>query len=323
MRSTKPFIGIDLGGTNMQIGVVSHDYKLLAPAKRKTKADEGLDAIVARIISGIEEACERANIRVLDLGGIGIGAPGVVDPFRGVVIEAVNLRWDNVPIADILAKKLRIRTWLDNDVNVAVYGENKLGAGKGSNQLLGIWVGTGIGGGLILNGKLHYGHFFSAGEIGHTILYPGQPRGNRTLENNCSRTAVVDRLVRLIRSNAKSKIIEDVGDDLESIKSRSLGKHYLAGDKLVVEVVDHTAELLGIAIANAVTLLSLERVILGGGLTEAIGKPFVDRVVKSVKEHVFPEICRKVEVVASQLADNAGVFGAAMIAMERAFEKKQ
>jgi len=322
MRSTKPFIGIDLGGTNMQIGVVSHDLKVLAPAKRKTKAEEGPEAIFLRIISGIEEACERSGVRLQDVGGIGIGAPGVVDPFKGVVVEAVNLRWDNVPIADILTKRLRVRTWLDNDVNVAVYGENKLGAGKGSLNLLGAWVGTGIGGGLILNGKLHYGHFFSAGEIGHTILFPGQPRGNRTLENNCSRTSVVDRLIRLIRSNAKSRIVEDVGDDLESIKSRSLGKHYLAGDRLVVEVIDHTAELLGIAIANAVTLLSLERVVLGGGLTEAVGKPFVERVQKSVRDHVFPELCRKVEVVASQLADNAGVFGAAMIAMERSGEKR-
>lgn len=322
MRSTKPFVGIDLGGTNMQIGVVSHDGKLLGPAKRKTKADEGLEAIVLRIISGVEEACERANVPVQDLGGIGIGAPGVVDPFKGVVIEAVNLRWDNVPIADILTKRLKVKTWLDNDVNVAVYGENRMGVGKGSNQCLGIWVGTGIGGGLILNGKLHYGHFLSAGEIGHTVLYPGLPRGNRTLENHCSRTAVVHRLVRLLRSNAKSKIIEDVGEDLEAIKSRSLGKHYLAGDRLVVEVIDHTAQLLGVAIANAVTLLSLERVILGGGLTEAVGKPFVDQVTKSVRDHVFPDICKKVEIVASQLADNAGVFGAAMIARERRAEMR-
>ena len=201
MRSTKPFVGIDLGGTNMQIGVVSHDGKLLGPAKRKTKADEGLEAIVLRIISGIEEACERANMPVQELGGIGIGAPGVVDPFKGVVIEAVNLRWDNVPIADILTKRLKVKTWLDNDVNVAMYGENKLGAGKGSNQCIGVWVGTGIGGGLILNGKLHYGHFFSAGEIGHTVLFPGLPRGSRTLENYCSRTAVVHRLVRLLRGS--------------------------------------------------------------------------------------------------------------------------
>jgi glucokinase len=318
--SSKPFIGIDLGGTNMQIGLVSPDMKMLAQAKRKTKADEGLDAIVARIVSGIEEACQHAAMPVAGVAAIGIGAPGAVDPDKGVVVEAVNLRWNDVPLAAILTKKLKVKTFLDNDVNVAVLGENRIGAGKNATDLLGVWVGTGIGGGLILNGRLYYGAALSAGEIGHTILHPGRALGDRTLENACSRTAVVDRLVRLIKSNHKSKLTAEVGEEYNKIKSRTLAMYYHGGakpDRLVCQVVDHSAHELGIAVANVVTLLSLPRVVLGGGLTEALGKEYVKRVEASAREHAFPAACREVEVVESQLADAAGVYGAAMIAAER------
>jgi glucokinase len=316
----KPFLGIDLGGTNMQIGVVSPDLKLLSTSRRKTKADEKFDAILGRLISGIEEACQGAGISVSGLGGICIGAPGVVDPHKGIVHEAVNLRWDDVPLAQILTRKLKVRTFLDNDVNVALVGENVIGAGKNSPNLLGVWAGTGIGGALILNSALYYGHFFSAGEIGHTVLFPHQALGQRSLEHNCSRTAIVERLVRLLRSNRKSRITSEVGDDYSNIKSRTLARYYRGGekeDRLVIEVIDHAATELGIAIANVVTLLSLPRVVLGGGLTEALGKPFVDRVELATRHLAFPAVVQKVNVVASQLEDNAGVYGAAIIAMER------
>lgn len=318
---TKPFVGIDLGGTNIQVGVVSPDLKLLAAAKRKTKAEENLPGVVDRLISGIEEACEVAGIPVASLGGIGIGAPGAVDPAKGVVLEAVNLRWDNVPLADLLLKRTKVRTFLDNDVNAAAWGEYRLGAGKGVSDLLCVWMGTGIGGGIVLGGRMFYGHFLSAGEIGHTILHPNLPRGNRSLEHNCSRTAIVDRLIRLIRSNAKTKLAAEVSDDGERFKSRVLARYYRGGpkeDKLVVEVVDKAADDLGIGIANAVTLLSLPRVVIGGGLVEALGQPLVDKVQLSVRANVFPDTLRAVEVVASKLEDMAGVYGAAMIAMERA-----
>lgn len=318
--TTKPFIGIDLGGTNMQIGVVTPDYKLVGQSKRKTKAEEGTEAILSRIVSGIEEACAAAKITLADVGGIGIGAPGAIDPVKGIVLEAVNLRWDNLPLADILSKRLKASVVVDNDVNVAVYGENKLGAGKDARDLLGVWVGTGIGGGLILNGSLYYGHFMTAGEIGHSILFPGAARGQRSLEHNCSRTAVVDRLVRLIKANHKSKITAELEGDFTKIKSKMLAKYYRGGereDALVIEVLDHAAEDLGAMIATFVTTLSLPRVILGGGLVEAVGKPFVDRVERVTRDLAFPDICKKVEVVPSKLEDAAGIYGAAMIAIDR------
>lgn len=323
MPSGKVFIGIDLGGTNIQIGAVSDEFRLLATTKRKTRAEEGLESVLERITDGIDEACRGAGVAVTDLTGIGIGAPGAVDATEGVVLEAVNLRWNDVPLASIMSKRLKVPVFLDNDVNVAVYGENRLGSGKNAENLLGVWVGTGIGGGLILNGKLYYGHFFTAGEIGHTILFPGNPPGIRSLEHNCSRTAVVDRLARLISGNRKSSVMAMVDGDVTRIKSRTIGKAFADGDALTVEIVESVAYLIGVSVAGVVTLLSLPRVVLGGGLTEALGQPFVDLVQRSARRHAFPDVCRKVDVVASRLEDNAGVLGAAMIAAERLDEEKK
>jgi glucokinase len=316
------FIGVDLGGTNMQIGVVSTGAKLVSSAKRKTKAGEGPEAVIGRLIEGIEEACEGAKVDPGKLAGVGIGAPGVIDAKTGVVLEAVNLVWRNVPLGKILKDRFKTEIVIDNDVNVAVYGENKLGAGNNARNLLGVWLGTGVGGGLILDGKLWHGDFNSGAEIGHMTMFPGNPPGYRSFEQNCSRKSVVEALVRLIESNHRSSLPEMVDGDLSQIKSKVVAKAYEAGDPLTVEVVDKAAELIGIQIASVVTLLSLGRVVLGGGLTEAVGEPLVDRIRETTRAHVFPDLAKKVDVVATKLLDDAGVLGSALLAMEKVGARK-
>jgi len=318
MPFTKPIVGIDLGGTNVQIGIVSPDRKIIGNAKLKTKADQGYEAVLDRVTQGITEACAEAKIARTDLGAVGIGAPGPIDPNTGVVLEAVNLRWMEAPLAKDLGKRLSLPVIVDNDVNVAVYGENQMGAGKGSRFMMGVWLGTGVGGGFILDGKLYYGHFLTAGEIGHTIHLPGSPPGSRSLENNCSRTAVADRIARLIRANRPSIVTTLTEGNLDGIKSKVIAQAYEANDPLVREVIEDVCDRLGAAIGSCVTLLSLERVVLGGGLSEALGKPFVKRVAQSVRQYAFPARCKDVDVVGSALEDRAGVFGAALLASERA-----
>lgn len=312
----KPFVGIDLGGTNMQIGVVAPGNQVIGRARKKTMAEKGQASIIARIVEGVQGACEQAGLTVSQLGGVGIGAPGAIDPASGVVLEAVNLRWNNVPLARILQTKLRVPVLVDNDVNVAVYGEWKAGAAKGDRDILGVWVGTGIGGGLVLNNHLFAGGFFTAGEIGHTTFIPNAPMGRRSLEQTCSRTAIADRIVSLIRANRKSVISQLTGGDLTQIKSKMIAAAYADGDKLVSEVLDEAALFLGIAVANVVTLLSIPKVVIGGGLTEALGEVWVKKIRKAAREYAFPERCQAVQVVASALEDDAGLLGAALLARE-------
>lgn len=309
-------VGIDLGGTNVQIGIVSGEGRILGRARRKTQADEGPAAVIARLVEGVEEAAAAARCHLRDLAALGIGAPGAIDYRTGTVLEAPNLRWNNVPLARRLARATGLPVVVENDVNAAVYGENAFGAGRQSRSLLGVWVGTGIGGGLILDGRLFRGGFQTAGEIGHMTLFPGNPPGSRSLESICSRTAVFDRLVRLVRANHPSVLPRLVGGDLNRLGSEAVGRAYRLNDPLTRAVVDNAADLLGVAIASVVTLLSLSRVVLGGGLTEAIGRPWVARVARSVRAHVFPALCRRVGVVETALRDDAGVLGAALLARE-------
>jgi len=317
MAKSKFVIGIDLGGTNMQVGVVGADNKILGRAKKKTRAAEGADKVIGRICEAVQEACAEAGITVKECGALGIGAPGAIEPFKGVVIAAPNLRWYDYPLADVLKKKLGIPVVLDNDVNVAVYGEYKLGAGRGCTDFIGIWLGTGVGGGMVLNGKMYYGGRFSAGEIGHTILFPFAPPGSQKVEDNCSRTAIVDRLLRLIRNN-KSIIPQLADGDLTEVRAKTVAIAYQKKDKVTQSVILNAAELIGIAAANAVTLLSLQRVVLGGGLTEALGEAIVKPIREATRKYVFPaDLLGMVEVVETALKENAGLLGAALIAREK------
>ncbi len=311
-------IGVDLGGTNVQIGVIDPAGTVLGRAKRKTGADDGRRAVLDRVASGIEDAANEAGVRVSEIAAIGIGAPGAVNPREGVVIEAPNLRWTRVALAKELSEMLGPEVHLDNDVNAAVFGESRLGAGLGATDMIGAWVGTGVGAGLILDGKIFYGARHTAGELGHMVLMPGNAPGTRSVEHNCSRTTIVNRLTYLIRANRRSCIPDLVDGKLEKIKSKIVAQAYEMEDELTREVVHDAADRLGVALAGVVTLLSLERVILGGGLTEALGKPFVARVREAVQRDAFPaSVGASVEVRGSVLEDDAGLVGAGLIALHR------
>jgi glucokinase len=246
---------------------------------------------------------------------VGIGAPSAIDFDHGVVINAGNLGWKNVPLRDLLQQRLRLPVVVDNDVNVAAWGEATLGAGVGKGDLLAVWVGTGVGGGLVLNGGLWRGPLFTAGEIGQVILQPGGAPGHRTVEEFCSRTAIV-RSMETIAGFYPSSRFHKVRAEKEDgpLGSGAIRDLYAEGDELTQHVVDASAGLLGLAIANQLTVLSLKTVVLGGGVVEALGKPYAAKVRESIVAHVFPSTLRKVDVFVTQLEDKAGVLGAAMLA---------
>lgn len=317
-KANRLFVGIDLGGTNIQGGIVTPAGQVIARDSVKTKSEQGADAVIGRIVKLVETLADHAKAPMKDIGGVGIGAPGTVDPAKGVVRVAVNLRWTNFPLAATLRARLKKPVVVDNDVNVGAWGEHRAGAGKGFDDMLAVFVGTGIGGGIVLGGKLYRGHYYTAGEIGHTIIRADAGRGRRTLENLASRTAIVNLLTQLIASNHESVLTELTEGDSTRIRSKVLAQAMRRKDPLTREVVSEAARLTGIAIANAVTLLSLPAVVVGGGVTEALKKPFVDMVRASFEQHVFPPDLRKCKILQSSLGDDAGVIGAALLAAQAA-----
>ncbi len=305
--SGAPVVGIDLGGTNMQIGVVDAGDQVLAHLRRKTKAAEGQKKVLDRLADGIAKVCKQADISVADLGAIGIAAPGAIDIPNGVVLEAPNLEWENTPLRTLLEERFEKPIVVDNDVNAAVWGEFQLGAGRGHPDLLGVWIGTGVGGGLVLDGRIYHGPLFTAGEVGQTVLVPEGPPGRRVVEDFCSRSGMAEIIAERVK-NRPSKVIEAITEKGGLITgSKKLARAVDAGDPVAREVVEHAAEMLGVVIANWVTVLAVDRVVLGGGISEALGEPFRERIRKRFRREVFPARNRVCELVPTELEDNAGL----------------
>ena len=318
-------VGIDLGGTNMQIGVLNAEGKVIGRCKRKTKSHEGRAEVVKRLVEGVQRALDEAKTPRDRLYAVGVGAPAVVDFDRGTVVKAGNLGWEDVPLREQLSAELRVPVALDNDANCAAWGEAQLGAARGREHVLAVWVGTGVGGGLVLNGEIWRGPRLTAGEIGYVVLFPGGQPGMMTVEDICSRTGMVNAIRRLLPSYPDSVLHRLIAEkDAErdptkpvdqpgAITSSMIAKAYEREDELTRKVVDKAAELLGGAIANIVTMLSIDTVVLGGGVTEALGDAYLSRVRKGFERSVFPPSLRKIEFVASTLNDDAGMLGAAML----------
>ncbi len=316
-KNDKPYIGIDLGGTNIQAGVLDGKGKLLATDRLKTKADGGEQAVTRRLVKLVEKVLDEAGLKSGDVAGLGIGAPGAVNHKKGIVLSAINLRWTDYPLGKVLKEALGVPVAVDNDVNVGIWGEYMAGAGKGYDDLMGIFVGTGIGGGLVLDGKLFHGVQLTAGEIGHTTLRGDAPLGQRSLENLASRTNIVDQLKRLIESNHPSILTKLADGDLSKIRSRLLAEAFKENDALTHKVIGQAAHYIGVSIANAVTLLSLPCVVVGGGLTEALGDDWISLIRAVFDEYVFPSELSKCKIHASRLGDDAGIIGAALMAKQR------
>ncbi|MEO0964890.1 MAG: ROK family protein [Planctomycetota bacterium] len=307
-------IGIDLGGTNVRAGVVDDDLKVIGSDTTKTRAEQPLDAVLDRIVKVAEKAIDDAKVKRKEIEGAGIGAPGAIDIERGIVLQTGNMGWRDVPLADLLSKRLDLPVKVDNDVNVGALGEHRAGSGKGFDDMMAVFIGTGIGAGLIFGGKLFHGRHGTAGEIGQTVVAAGGPLGRRTLEDLASRTAIAETIITLIRSNHPSVVPELVDGDLSRVRSKVITAAYMKGDPMVTRVVHDAARIIGIAAANAASLMSLPCIVFGGGFAEAMGEALIPLLRESFDDAVFPDALRACELRVSKLGDDAGVIGAALLA---------
>jgi glucokinase len=309
------WVGFDLGGTKMLAVVFDDRFKALGRHRKKTKGYEGSESGLKRMISTIEEALEKADVDVERLAGIGVGCPGPVDMDRGVVLGTPNLSWHDVPVKKTLEDKFGCEVAVVNDVDAGVYAEYRFGVAQGKHCAVGVFPGTGIGGGCVYNGEILRGKHSSCMEIGHIPVVPnGRLCGcgqHGCLEAEASRLSISSAAAKAAYRGEAPHLLELAGTDLADIKSGVLAEAIKRGDKTIERIVQHAARTVGTAVAAVVNLLLPDIVVLGGGLVEAMPDLFVNNVRQSANARVMPAFVDSFEVAAAQLEDDASATGAA------------
>lgn len=317
-------IGIDLGGTKILAAVVDGQGNVLASAKKTTQAEKGPEVVIERIQRAMDEALDEAKLKKDRIAAIGIGAPGIIDSARGVVITLTNLPgWHNIEIAKALRRWHMAPVALSNDVRVAAVGEHRVGAGRGVHSMIAVFVGTGIGGGIIINDQPWVGFRSSAGEVGHMILLADGPyapgggiRGG--IEALASRSAIDRDLRAGIAAGRKSvlpDLLKEKGSD--TITSGVLAKAVSKNDPLTIEVLRRAAYYLGLHAASLINAFDPEMLVYGGGVIEGLGEWMVAQIRDVARQHAINRNdIDKIKIVEAKLGEQAGVIGAALIALD-------
>lgn len=311
----KYYVGIDLGGTNIKAGLVDQDGRVLSKLSIPTEASGGPDVVIERMCRAGQEAIDKAQITKEHIRAIGIGAPGSLDHKSGVILEPPNLPgWHNVPVRDRIFDHFKIPATLENDGNAAGWGEFWVGAGKNADSLVIFTLGTGIGGGIVYDGKFVRGHFDNGAEIGHMIVEPGgRPCGcgqRGCFESNASASHIAKIALEAIEAGAESSMKQIIDQDGE-ITSELILKHKLQGDKLAGEIWNDTCRYIAIASINMAHIMNTELIVLAGGMIYA-GEHLLEPVrefYEQLRGPVFGQTYAR--IVLAELGNDAGFIGAA------------
>jgi glucokinase-like ROK family protein len=317
-------IGVELEGKNISVAVTDLKVNIINKLTEEIKnTDEFL--VVDEIINLARQTMEESGVEFEKIIGMGVGATGLIDTGRGVVRQAINLDWKDVPLKDLIEKKFdEIPIYIDNIANVAALGEKWAGAGKKAKNLIYIRIGTGIGAGIILNGTIYEGSNGNAGEIGHITVESNGHRckcGNRgCLEVLASGSAIIKRAIVEILGGRDSLIKKLTNGSIEKITAKVVADAAKKGDKLSLEIWKETGEYLGIAIANLINIYDPEIVIIGGGVAQA-GRLLFEPIRRTVKKRVPGSGKTKIaKIVLSKLGENVSIIGAASLALEKIFK---
>lgn len=314
-------LGIDLGGTKILTAVANTAGKILSRDHSITPAKEGQQAVVKSILESVGRALNQAHIAAADLTAIGVGAPGLSNPETGILFTSPNLPgWKNVPLRDIVEKEFGKRAFLINDANAAAVGELYFGAGRGARNFIYITVSTGIGGGIIIDGKIYTGSIGTAGELGHMVIDDEGPRcncGNKGCwETLASGTALAREARHKIKEGAATSIMKYADGDIEKINAEAIHEAAQAGDKVANELITRTAYYLGVGLANLVNIFNPEVIVIGGGLSN-IGDTLLKPAFEEAGRRAFGQAYQAVRFARAELGRNSGVLGAAAFALEQ------
>lgn len=306
-----PVIGVDLGGTNIKLGLVSSNGEVLDRTSTETQAEKGPEAVAGRICDGVLGLLAQAGLDRERVEGIGIGSPGTIDLETGVVTFSPNLPgWENVPLRRLVQEGTDLPCVLDNDANVAALGEFWVGAGRDNSSLILLTLGTGIGGGIVLDERIWHGGNGVAGEVGHMSIDPDGPEcgcGNRGCwETFASATGMVRRMREAIEQGAETVLAEDA----ENITARRIHEAALAGDGTARRIIEMTGRYLGLGVSNLMHILNPEVIAFSGGMTGA-GEMLMQPLLEEADWRTMEAPRRGVKICFAELPEDAGIIGAA------------
>ncbi len=310
------YLGVDIGGTNIACGVVNDDFEIIARAKVKTNLPRPYGEILEDIKLSVRQACEQAGIEPRDAFCIGIGCPGTCDPESGVVEYSNNLGFLNVPLKADIESEFGVKTYLDNDANAAAFGEYVAGAAKGSRSAVVITLGTGVGSGIIIDGKLYSGSNHAGGELGHTVIVAdGEPCtcGRRgCFEAYASATALVRMTAEEVKRTPLSLMARYIEEDAK-VSARTAYRAMKEGDEAAKLVTERYVKYLACGITNAINIFQPDILCVGGGVCNE-GDTLLVPLKRLVAEQVYSKNSRKnTEIVVCSLGNDAGIIGAAML----------
>ncbi|AIF43427.1 ROK family glucokinase [Virgibacillus sp. SK37] len=315
----KYILGVDIGGTSVKIGIITDEGDVQHKWEIPTVKANGGDSILTDIWKSIEDKLQEVHINKGTVIGIGVGAPGFIDGDSGLIHEAVNIGWKNYHLTEILNKKSGLPVYLENDANIAVLGENWKGAGDQATNLLAITLGTGVGGGIIANGKIINGENGMAGEIGHITVDTNGYQCNcgrvGCLETVASATGIVRQAMEIITCDKESRMAQHYMKT-GIITAKDIFTFAEEGDSVAFEIVKHTADVLGLLISNLGTIINPSKVLIGGGVSKA-GDTLINEIKTSFEKYALKRVSDICEIKAAKLGNDAGIIGAAFLVKQR------
>jgi glucokinase len=313
-KKEKYAIGVDLGGTSIKLGVVTSTGRILNKISIRTEAEKGPKKVIGNIISGIQELSDKSDYKIK---GIGIGCPGVVTPGKGIVEDPPNLSgWKKVNIGKVISQKFNKHVYVDNDANAAAIGELTFGSGMKYKSFIMITLGTGVGGGIVIDKKIYHGDFGAAGEIGHISIDYRGPKCNcgsyGCIEAYAGNQYLRNRVRLQLKKHPESKLWKLINNDLSKVSPRNIQEAAESSDVFAKSVIQELGEHLGSAFASLVNVLDVSVFIIGGGIA-GFGKPLFDSIRKTISQRVMAPIRPRVRVLPAKLKNDAGIKGASAL----------
>lgn len=310
-------VGIDLGGTNIAVGVVDENYRIISQVSTPTKLPRRAEEIIADMAGAAREAIQRAELNVKDITSLGIGVPGTANKETGIIEYANNLGFYNEPLIPMIKEYFDLPVYFDNDANVAAYGEFLAGCGRGRHSMVMVTLGTGIGGGIILNDKIYSGSNYAAGELGHfTIKYDGKECNcgrKGCFETYASATALVEMTKEAMMLHKDSCMWKLCDGDIEKVEGKTLFDAVKCNDNTAEEVLREYIIYLSAGITDIINIFQPEILCIGGGISKA-GELFLEPLRKMVNQYVYTRnSVHQTEIVIASLNNDAGIIGAAML----------